>query len=111
PSTTMPPGDTVYRARSCSRSTPICVPSGTTTNLSRIALRTTACRPISTPSISTEPSTWAHECTRTSGPTTLFSTSEPEMTAPGDTIEPTARPTRPSTPCTNFAGGNGRFSV
>ena len=64
------------------------------TFLSRIALRTTARRPTSTPSIRTEPSTCAQECTRTFGDTTEFSTSEPETTTPGETIEPTARPTR-----------------
>ena len=41
----------------------------------------------STPSISTEPSTCAHECTLTLGEMTEFSTSEPETTAPGETIE------------------------
>ena len=74
-------------------------------------MRTTAWRPISTPSISTEPSTWAHEWTLTLGETTEFSTSEPEITTPGEIIESTARPTRSCQPCTNFAGGHGGWSV
>ena len=66
---------------------------------------------MSTPSMSTEPSTWAYECTRTFGESTEFSTSEPEMTAPGETIELMARPTRSPHPWTNLAGGQGMLAV
>ena len=47
----------------------------------------------------------------TLGDTTEFSTSAPEITTPGDTMEPTARPTRSCHPCTNFAGGHGELPV
>src|ERR671918_2615400 len=57
PIATTPPADTVNLDLSMSRSTPISAPSGTTTFLSMIALRTTALRPISTPCMSTDPST------------------------------------------------------
>src|SRR3954454_362432 len=107
----MPPSVTVYRWRARSRSTPISARSGICTFLSIIALRTTACRPTWTPSIMTEPDTCAHECTCTLGEITEFSTSDPEMTAPGETIEPTARPTRSCQPCTNLAGGQGWLAV
>ena len=79
--------------------------------MSRIARRTTAWRPIWTPSISTAPSTCAQEWTFTFGDTIEFSTSEPEITEPGDTIELTARPTRSPQACTNLAGGYGGCSV
>ena len=55
----------------------MCAPSGTTTSLSRIALRTTAPRPIRTPSISTEPSTYAPAASRTFGEMTLCRTVAP----------------------------------
>src|SRR5699024_5111206 len=93
------------RAASSSRSTPTVAPSATTTDLSRIALLTFACRPTWTPSISTDPDTWDQECTRTSGESTEELTSPPETTTPGEMIESVACPTRSPLSCTNFAGG------
>ena len=86
-------------------------PSATCTFLSRIALRTTACRPTVTLSIRTLPVTSAQECTVTHGESTELSTRPPETTAPLETNELIAWPTRPDSLCTNFAGGNGSWAV
>src|SRR3954454_11148140 len=106
PTTVMPESVTWKpRERSSSGSIPIRAPSATTTFLSRIARRTTACPPTSTPSISTLSLTVAQLCASTFGESTEFSTSAPDTTHPGDTIEFTACPMRPCHPCTNLAGG------
>ena len=62
----IPPGLMVNRARSRSKSTPICAPGSTTTFLSKIAFRTIDLSPIRTYGISTEPSTIAPRPTETS---------------------------------------------
>src|SRR5690606_7072830 len=110
--TVTPPSVTTNpRERSSSRSTPTVAPSSTTTSLSRIALRTWACRCTSVPSMSTEPSTSAHEFTRTPGESTDVRTSPPETTTPGEMIESVACPTRSPTEWTNFAGGSPVYPV
>jgi hypothetical protein len=76
-----------------------------------MALRTMACRPIVTWSIRTLPVTSAHECTVTQGESTDASTRAPDTTAPLDTNELMAWPTRPSWFSTNFAGGSGSCEV
>src|SRR4051812_42046039 len=106
PTTVMPDAVTWKpRERSSSGSMPIRAPSATITFLSRIARRTTACLPMSTLSISTLSLTVAQLCTSTFGESTEFSTSAPEITEPGETIEFTACPILPCQPCTNLAGG------
>ena len=89
----------------------MCAPSGTTTFLSRIAPRTTACRPTWTPCMSTDASTCAHECTWTPGESTERFTDDPETTDPGDSRLSRAVPTRPAEPCTVRAGGQASWSV
>ena len=76
-----------------------------------IALRITARWPTSTPPNSTEPVTSAWEWTRTAGASTERSTLPPETITPAQTIESTARPTRPSSANTNLAGGSGSGRV
>src|SRR5699024_4788860 len=99
------------RASSCSRSTPTVAPSATTTDLSRMARCTRACRCTSTPSISTDPVTCDQEWIRTSGESTEELTSPPETTTPGEMIESVACPTRSPDRCTNFAGGSPVYPV
>src|SRR5262249_51136621 len=101
PSTTIPPGLTWYRCRSRSASTPMCAPSGTTTFLSRIALRTTEPLPIRTLSITTLPSTYDPASSRTPGDSTELRTVPAETTTPLETIDSWAEPLS-----TNFAGGD-----
>ena len=76
------------------------------TFLSRIARRTTALRPITTPGMSTEWDTWAPCPTRTSVDTTEWSTWPPEMIVPSPTIDSSATPAS-----TNFGGGSGGIWV
>src|SRR5262249_22571613 len=101
PSTTIPPGLTWYRCRSRSASTPMCAPSGTTTFLSRIALRTTEPLPIRTLSITTLPSTYAPASSRTPGDSTEVRTVAAETITPFETIDSWAEPLS-----TNLAGGD-----
>jgi hypothetical protein len=69
------------------------------------AARTTASRPTSTSSISTESSTSARVWMRHPVETTLRRTTPPETMTPAQTIESTAMPRRSSSSNTNFAGG------
>jgi membrane-associated phospholipid phosphatase len=108
PMMTTPPSETTNRSRSRSRSTPILAPSGTWTFLSRMALRTTAPRPMSASCISTDPSTLAPAWTLTPGDRTERRTVPPDTTTPAETIESSACPVRPSPSSnTNLAGGRG----
>src|SRR5690606_10023303 len=103
---TRPLGRTVRPlARSSAGSTPSWVPGGTTTFLSTMALRAAACRPTSTLSESTLRSTVAYEFTRTRLNSTDSLTVLPDAITPPATSELTAWPRRPSSSCTNFAGG------
>ena len=65
-----------------------------------MARRTTASRPTFAPSINTESETCDHLSMRTFGPSTVRSTSPPEMMHPGLTMESSAFPRM-----TNFAPG------
>ena len=81
------------------------VPGGTRTFLSRMARRTIAPRPMSTPCMSTESSTTARECTETPGEQIERRTVAPDMITPALTIESIAWPRRSSSSNTNLAGG------
>ena len=68
-------------------------------------MRTTARRPTSTPSISTDRSTDAQLCRCTPGESTDSRTAAPETITPFDTMLSIALPTRSPSSWTNFAGG------
>src|SRR5208283_1659216 len=80
-------------------------PPGTSTFLSMIAFRTTACRPILVLCRMTERSTEAQLLIRTPGESTDSRARPPETITPLLTRLLTARPTRSPVSCTNFAGG------
>src|SRR6202049_5210681 len=106
PTTVMPPSDTTKpRSLSCSLSTPMTTPSGTTTFLSRMAFWITACRPMMVLSSTTARSTRAQLFTLTPGESTDSRTRPPETMTPLLTMLSTARPTRSPESWTNLAGG------
>src|SRR6516162_10466008 len=106
PTTVIPPSDTTNpRALSCSLSTPTSAPSGTSTFLSMIASRITACRPMIVLCRITDRSTVDQLLTRTPGDSTDSRTVPPHTMTPLLTRLSSARPTRSPESCTNFAGG------
>src|SRR4029079_8022648 len=98
-------------ALSASASTPTVAPSGTTTFLSMIALRTPAPRPSRTPLSSTESDTSAPASTRHDGESTDVLTRPPVTTTPGDRIESKISIGLPRSLSTIFAGGCGPYDV